>query len=87
MSQTSKLIGVMAGFTQKISADEYKRYNDELDIFFRDYRTYLELLEVWESQQDRSFLCCFSLENKGRFPAQNMDIHLHFPDGLDIFDL
>jgi hypothetical protein len=35
---------------------------------------------------ENAFFCSLYLVNSGGAPAQNIDVHLHFPDGMDIFD-
>lgn len=73
-------------FLGTVSKQEYDRYNEELDDFFSRYEDYLKVCELLRQTNERSFKVAFTLENDGHSPAHQIDIHIHFPDGMDILD-
>jgi hypothetical protein len=75
-----------AGNFGTISTDEIHRYNSELEAFYRSYEDYLKMCELLRQVKVRSFRTKFVLENKGRSPANEIDVHIHFPDDMTILD-
>jgi hypothetical protein len=65
---------------------ETERYNRELEEFFINYRSYHEFSEKLREMRARSVEVHLFLENKGHVPAQEIDIHIHFPDGMVVLD-
>lgn len=70
-----------------ISPSEYDRYNKGLDPFFAEYERYLRAL--WDVRELQSRMIVFKVEiaNTGSGPAEDVDIHLHFPDGFLLGEL
>ena len=78
---------VLAGtFLASITKEEYERYNRELENFYHSYEDYYKVTELLRQAAERSFRVSFTLVNNGYSPAHEIDIHIHFPDGMDILD-
>lgn len=71
-------------FVSSISKEEYERYNSELEGFFRSYEEYYKVTESLRLVAERSFSVSLTLENNGYSPAHEIDIHIHFPQGMNI---
>ena len=63
-----------------------KKYNQELEKFYEEYRNYIEQKIYYLQCQRRSFNLKLQVCNDGSAPAEDIDITLHFPDGFKIFD-
>ncbi len=68
------------------SAEEFTRYNKELDDFYEDYEMYLRECIVNNNLQRRTIRLDLCLFNNGTAPAEDIDVFLHFPDGFDLYD-
>lgn len=66
--------------------EEILRYNAELEAFYRDYEQYLRVCHDRDNVKSRTIYFEISLENIGGSPAEDVDIHFHFPDGFQLFD-
>ncbi|MBW8327168.1 MAG: hypothetical protein K0M50_20565 [Prolixibacteraceae bacterium] len=82
----------MAAFLQtmsvlSLSPEQIDKYNSELDNYFEDYKKYL--IKKFEFIENRKLSHNISiyLSNSGSIPAENVDIHLHFPDGFKLIEL
>lgn len=73
-------LGAFAG----ISTEEYERYNMGVDEFLREYADYIR--EAWAANVISSRTINFQIEirNSGTSPADDVDVHLHFPDGFTL---
>ena len=71
--------------TGAITYEEYVRYNSEVDEYVPACRTYLVELSDYEDKKSRSFQAVFWLQNEGGAPAEDIDVHLRFPDGFTIY--
>lgn len=69
-----------------IPEEEYTRYNQELAAFFERYECYLRDLHREDEMMARTFSLNMELVNTGTCPAEDIDLHLHFPDGFQLFD-
>ena len=69
-----------------ISKQEYDRYNAELEEFYSGYENHLKVCELMRQANERLFRAAFILKNDGYSPAHQIDIHIHFPDGMNILD-
>lgn len=63
-----------------------KIYNEELDEFYAEYRSYLKQRIYYLAMLRRSFELVITVCNEGTSPAEDIDIRLHFPDGFEVFD-
>lgn len=68
-----------------ISAEEYERYNRDVDEYLRSCERYIRA--AWEIQAALRRTIRFKIEigNTGTSPAQDVDVLLHFPDGFRLF--
>ncbi len=79
---------VEAGFDalRGIPSAEFARYNRELEEFYARYAQFIEK-EVASNQLGNRTLCLsIVLFNGGTSPAEDIDIFLHLPDGLGVYD-
>lgn len=67
-----------------LTESQINNYNEQLDIFFRDYEEYLYYKNGFLYSQNLSFELKLFLSNTGSTPAEDIDIHLHFPDGFEL---
>lgn len=68
-----------------IPASEYKRYNQELERYFSDYKRYLDRLTYFRSQPARTLCLRLEVRNLGGAPATDVDVYVYFPDGFSLF--
>lgn len=66
--------------------EEYARYNRDRESFLSDYERYLVKKWDHEDAARRSVSLSLSLFNTGTRPAEDIDIHLHIPDGPLVHD-
>jgi hypothetical protein len=57
-------------------------YNLEIDRYWVQYQKYLIAIAEYADAQQRTFELQIALENTGGAPATDIDIFMHFPDGL-----
>lgn len=74
---------IMASIINK-DKDLIEEYNKNLDNFFERYKAYLIEYLYYLSQRRLSFEINFFVFNEGNVPAKDIDILLHFPDGLSL---
>lgn len=70
------------GGLNMIPESEYERYNGELNTFFDSYERYYTGHWEYFEEQSRSAWVAMELANTGAAPADDVDVALHFPDGL-----
>lgn len=73
----------------KLSALEPSRvneYNDKLDEFYSEYENTLDKIFEYEKKDLLSFKIQFIIKNSGKRPADDIDLHLHFPDGFELIE-
>ena len=68
------------------SKDQFKDYNQKLEKFYEEYEDSLKAQIMYDYQEELSYTIKLSLENTGTLPAENVDIHLHFPDGFELIN-
>lgn len=66
------------------SPKDIARHNTELDEFYRAYEFYLKDLHQFENFKCKAITVDILLVNSGTAPADDIDIILHFPDGLEL---
>jgi rRNA-processing protein FCF1 len=81
LSQISLSKAMLACLT-KPSQEEYERYNSELNQFYENYKEYLNWLTDYKNIESRTIEIEVVLFNRGKAPAEDIDVFMHFPDGL-----
>jgi hypothetical protein len=61
------------------------QYNAELEEYYRRYDTWLSVQASRDNPQWRTLRLEFVLSNTGTAPAEDIDLFLHFPDGLALY--
>lgn len=72
--------GAMAG----ISDAEYDRYNQGVNDYLRDYEAYVKAAWIATLVHRRTISFHIEISNIGTSPADDVDVHLHFPDGFTL---
>lgn len=62
------------------------KYNDQLDEFYSEYENALDKIFEYEKKELLSFNIQFTIKNSGNSPAEDIDLHLHFPDGFELIE-
>ena len=70
--------------TLSLTKERIDKYNSELDDYFEEYKDYLNKRMNYEAKRNLSNDIIIYLSNVGNIPAENIDIHLHFPDGFEL---
>lgn len=73
--------------TSSLSSEQIEKYNNELDSYFEDYKEFLNKKFEFIENKKLSHNITIYLSNNGSIPAENVDIHIHFPDGFDLIEL
>ena len=68
-----------------IPKHEYDRYNRDLERYFQAMDEYIDKLAAYRTQPDRTLCLELELRNVGSVPAEDVDIHIHFPDGFALY--
>lgn len=68
------------------TTQDIDRYNDRLDGYFANYERYLRETNEAIDTQARMFSFQVILLNNGSCPAEDIDIRLHLPDGLQVYE-
>jgi hypothetical protein len=68
------------GEKRKISPNQARKYNEELNEFYPKLRTYLNEKVKVDKLRIRTFICDIKINNDGTFPAEDIDVFLSFPD-------
>jgi len=76
---------VTEGF-QVMGRQFYEDYNRRVEQYYRDYETYLRDTADFKALSTRTIKLELILHNSGTCPAEDIDIHLHFPDGFMLYD-
>lgn len=61
-----------------------REYNAKLDSFFSEYKDYLNKMVKYLDVQMRTIELDIYIYNDGTAPGEDIDIHLHFPDGFNL---
>jgi hypothetical protein len=70
----------------KPSRQELEKYNASLDRFYIDFREHLQRIEDFSQAAMRRIEFQPILLNDGGFPAEDIDIFMHFPDGFRLLN-
>jgi len=79
------LLSVASGFSA-VDSESIRKYNDCLEVFFKDSEEYLEELAAFYEWESRTAAINIILINDGSCPADDIDIFMHFPDGFELFN-
>ena len=69
-----------------ISQEEVGRYNNDLDEYISAYSQFMVSQVEFDNLKSRTFKLDIVLLNDGTAPAEDIDIHLHFPDGFQLLE-
>ena len=69
-----------------ISKHRIQEYNLSLNNFYKDYEEKLNEIFDYEKRKSLSFDLQFMIENTGSKPAEDIDLHFHFPDGFELIE-
>jgi hypothetical protein len=92
---TEELKNTAKGYLSFIKRDIYKSvnlgeqipsYNSRLESFYAEYEQYIRARHDHQNRERRTIKLEIVLENVGGCPAEDVDIHFHFPDGFLLFD-
>jgi hypothetical protein len=64
---------------QEFSSEDVQEYSRELEIFFADFRRYVEQVNHVVDASDRLLIISLSLANVGNASADDVDIRIRFP--------
>jgi len=83
--ELSRLVAAMQPMNL-VSQEEIARYNAELDKFYQAYAKYLTDSIQFENFKRRTAKLVILLANDGTAPAEDIDVFMHFPDGLRLVE-
>jgi len=69
-----------------LSNQQIKDYNNKIDEFYASYEEKLDEIYEFDKRVDLTFDICLIIKNTGNIPADEIDIHLHFPDGFELIE-
>lgn len=69
-----------------ISQEEVGRYNTKVDEYITAYSQFMISNVEFENLKRRTFKLDIALVNGGTAPAEDIDIHLHFPNGFQLLE-
>jgi rRNA-processing protein FCF1 len=69
-----------------LSEEQINDYNSRLDKFYEDYEHWIWENSLYNERKRLTFSLKLYLRNDGKAPANDIDIHLHFPDGFELFE-
>jgi rRNA-processing protein FCF1 len=69
-----------------ITPADIDRHNGRLETFYRAYETYLRRVNDFCEIRSRTIQLDILLVNRGSTPANDIDIYMHLPDGLEVFE-
>jgi len=75
-------------FTQlgSLYSSRIEVYNNQLDDFYVQYENTLDKIFEYEKKELLSFNIQLIIKNSGNSPAEDIDLHLHFPDGFELIE-
>lgn len=69
-----------------LTADQINSYNKKLDEYYYEYEKVLDQIFEQEIKKSLTFEIKLKLINEGSSPAEDVDLHLHFPDGFELLE-
>lgn len=79
------LQAMVAPFASLLQEASPENYNNYLKKCYDDYNKYLDALQEYEDNNGYIIECPLILKNTGNAPAEDVDVFLHFPDGLNLY--
>lgn len=64
--------------------EEYIRYNAEIEAYYEAYEEYLRHTMIQRNAIRRTIRFKIGISNNGTAPAEDVDVHFHFPDGFSL---
>ena len=68
----------------KKTPERVAEYNKAMGKYYSDYEVYLQKTKVSFYKENLTLLLKIELTNTGNTPAENIDLHMHFPDGFTL---
>ncbi len=75
-----------ASLGASLSHQDIETYNQELETFYGEYAAYILRRTQFENLRRRTLVLAIRVTNRGTAPAEDVDVKLCFPDGLDVID-
>lgn len=69
-----------------LTSSKIEEYNNKLDQFYSEYENALDKIFEYEKKELLSFNIQLIIKNSGNSPAEDIDLHLHFPDGFELIE-
>ena len=69
-----------------IPKDEYQRYEKDRNKFLKQYEKYAQHELEYARFLQRTIKFNLELKNNGTQPAEDIDVHMHFPDGFGLWE-
>jgi rRNA-processing protein FCF1 len=69
-----------------LNSSRIEAYNNDLDEFYSEYENTLNKIFEYEKKELLSFNIQLIIKNSGNSPAEDIDLHLHFPDGFELIE-
>lgn len=69
-----------------LTPDQINSYNKSIDKFYNEYDLAIDEIFEYENRRRLTFQLNIVLKNEGSNPADEIDVHLHFPDGFELFE-
>jgi hypothetical protein len=67
-----------------LTQEQIKNYNNKLEKFYDRYKSWLIENKEFEMKSKLTFEIEIDLANNGTVPAEDIDVHMHFPDGFEL---
>lgn len=80
-SLTAQYLSMMNSL-DPIMPKEYERYNRDVDAYLSAYEKYMRETWAFESALLRTINFQIEIRNTGSAPAEDVDVHIQFPDGF-----
>lgn len=85
VSQFASKLAISELYSDMIPDKEFARYNAERIKYLENYERYLRELVTAKNLDKRSIRFTIAISNSGSAPADDVDVHLHFPDGFSLY--
>ena len=85
MEQIRRISAGLGGLN-RITPEEYDRYNADRSEFIDQYRSFLEGLAAQRNREILTVEIQIVLFNRGTAPAEDIDVFMHFPDGFTLLE-
>jgi rRNA-processing protein FCF1 len=68
------------------SSEQIQAYNSALEGFYSEYAEYVQEMISYKDSCRRQIKLSLKLSNSGQIPAQDIDVHMHFPNGFTLIE-